>query len=765
MFLTFVNAQSTNTLRGKLVSKSVQTEIVNAEITIKGTDKEFKTKSDSNGKFRFDNLAPGRYNLQFAAEGFLPVSINNIQQTSGKETVLNIEMEEDILAFNTVKISVSKGTKPNNDLALNSARGFSVEETQRYAGAINDPSRMASSFPGVNTPSDGNNFISVRGNSPNALLWRMEGIDIPNPNHFSNTGAQGGGISILSAQLLSNSDFITGAFPAEYGNALGGVFDLKLRKGNSEKHERTIQLGFLGLEVAAEGPISKKRESSYLINYRNSTLSILSKFGFDLGPSTINFSDLSYHFNYSFNKKVSMSLFGFTGWSNQTLFAPKDTAKREFRYQDHDFIYGSNTSIVGHKTNIKLNKNNNLSWVNSYTRAFDFESDWNMENIAQKFWGFKVRNYTNKISSYLMLNSRINKAISVRSGINSNYLNLNYTIASSDSTRTLKDLVKTKGDGLQIGAYSSMKIKLNTKWTAIAGLHSHYFSLAKQITAEPRLAVQYALSKKTGLSASFGMHSQVQPLIVYYAKDAFGNYPNNAIKMSKASHFIVGMKHAINKDWNFGLETYYQSLNKIPVSQKTGSTLSLVNSLQGYVTEPLINKGIGKNYGIEATLEKVFKRSTYMLAAVSIYNSEYQALDKVWRKTAFNGGRNVSLTFGKEFKYNNRKKSILGLNAKLLWLGGIREMPVLIDQSTLEQRTVFDESRAFEVQLPDYFRADIRISYRMNGKKTASIIALDVQNASNRKNIGGTYYDVDKKSIVRYNQMPLLPLLSYKLEF
>ena len=181
--------------------------------------------------------------------------MDNVEVISGKEKVITHALEPIIKAQQEVVVTAdSKRNKALNDFSAVSARAFTVEETQKYAAAVNDPLRMATGFPGVVAANDGNNDIVIRGNSPAGLLWRMEGIEIPNPNHFSSVNSSGGGISILSAQLLANSDFVTGAFAAEYGNALSGVFDLKLRKGNNELKEYTVQAGLLGLNLAAEGP-------------------------------------------------------------------------------------------------------------------------------------------------------------------------------------------------------------------------------------------------------------------------------------------------------------------------------------------------------------------------------------------------------------------------------------------------------------------------------------------------------------------------------
>ena len=172
--------------------------------------------------------------------------------------------------------------RAQNDLALVSARGFSVEETQRYAGSFDDPGRMAQSYAGVAAGDDGSNELVVRGNSPRGVLWKMEGMEIPNPNHFSEQGSGGGAISMLKGGMMANSDFYTGAFPAEYGNAASGVFDINLRKGNNQKREYAAQIGLLGVEGAMEGPFKAGYEGSYLVNYRYSTLDMLRAIGIDV---------------------------------------------------------------------------------------------------------------------------------------------------------------------------------------------------------------------------------------------------------------------------------------------------------------------------------------------------------------------------------------------------------------------------------------------------------------------------------------------------
>ena len=330
----------TQTVRGQVVDKVAQTSLPGATIIVMGSNPLIGSTTDFDGNFKLTHIPVGNISLQVSFIGYKEIVLPNIVVNSGKEVVLSIPLEEDITQMDEIVITpdVDKN-KPLNEMAVVSARTFSVEETRKFAAAVNDPARMVTSYAGVVTTDDGNNAISIRGNSPYGLLWRMEGIDIPNPNHFSNVGTSGGGISILSSQLLTNSDFLTGAFPAEYGNALAGVFDLNLRRGNNEKREYTVQGSFLGTDLAVEGPFSKGYRGSYLVNYRYSTLSILSNLGVNIGDAVTNFQDLSYHFYLPTNKLGTFSLFGFGGLSDQKQDAEKDSTKWEEEYYRYNSRY------------------------------------------------------------------------------------------------------------------------------------------------------------------------------------------------------------------------------------------------------------------------------------------------------------------------------------------------------------------------------------------------------------------------------------------
>ncbi|MDG2154146.1 MAG: carboxypeptidase-like regulatory domain-containing protein [Crocinitomicaceae bacterium] len=279
----------TQTVRGSVFDSESQFPLtgVKIEIILEGEEvSTFRIATDFNGDFLFEKVPVGKHTLIGSFAMYMKQD-KTIEVSSGKELVVNLPLIELISEQEEVVVRARKQGMVINELALISAQQFSVEETNRYPGSRMDPARMASNFAGVQGSDDSRNDIVIRGNSPLGVVWRVEGVDIPNPSHFAISGSSGGPVSILNNKLLSNSDFFMSAFPAEYGNSTSGVFDLKLRNGNNNRHEFTGQFGFLGTEFVAEGPLSKKGKSSYLIMGRYSTLSLFQKVGIQIGTDAV----------------------------------------------------------------------------------------------------------------------------------------------------------------------------------------------------------------------------------------------------------------------------------------------------------------------------------------------------------------------------------------------------------------------------------------------------------------------------------------------
>ncbi|WP_111672766.1 TonB-dependent receptor [Algoriphagus litoralis] len=763
-----VSAQSlTQTLRGKVVDQISRTPLPGATVMILNVDPLIGAIADQDGDFKLTAVPIGSYTLRVSFVGYEDLILPAIQVNSGKEVVLTVTLEESIDQMNEVVVLATEKERTVNDMVTVSGRTFSVEETRKFAAAVNDPGRMAASFSGVVGTDDGNNNISIRGNSPNGLLWKMEGIDIPNPNHFVNPGSSGGGISILSSQLLANSDFITGAFPAEYGNALSGVFDLSLRRGNNENREFTFQAGFLGTDLAAEGPIAKNYKGSYLINYRYSTLAFLSKLGIPLGDFATDFQDLSLNFYLPAGKKHSFSIFGFGGLSDQAKEAEKDSLQWTEDFDRYSSSYFSNTGALGLKHAYMINESNFLqNTILASGHTIGDQTDRLDENYQNQAW--YTENFGNsKITVSSVLNSKLSPRSNLRTGVyfNQLYYNLQENGFNQDQDR-IETYINSKGNTQSIQAFSQLNLKATERLSFNFGLHYLHLLLNSTNSIEPRFSASYQLDEKQRISFGYGLHSQIQPLGTYFAEmEENGQVikPNENLGLSKSHHLVIGYDRQLNPFLRMKIEGYYQYLYAIPVKPGSDQTYSIINQQWSYITDPLINEGYGKNYGAEFTLEQFTHNNFYFLFSASLYNSLYKTQENIWRNTRYNGNANLSLTAGKE--YNLKKNRVLGMNFRSIYGGGLRTTPVNLNESINQGETMYEETMAFENQNPAYFRTDIRISLKWNRPNSTSTLALDIQNLSNRKNIFGSYFEPMSGEIITAYQTPLIPLLSYRIEF
>jgi hypothetical protein len=762
------------TVRGTVVDKISQTPIPGAVIQLLNAAPPVATTTDEHGKFKLGNVPVGKQGLKISYLGYKENTMQNLTVNSGKELVLTVSLEEDITQMTEVVVSTKmEKNKALNEMSAVSTRAFSVEETQKFAAAVNDPARMATSFAGVIQTSDGNNNISIRGNSPNGLLWRMEGVEIPNPNHFSNVGTSGGGISILSAQLMTNSDFSTGAFAAEYGNALSGVFDLKLRKGNNEKREYTLQAGILGLDVSTEGPFRKGKDGSYVINYRYSTLDILSKIGVPIfGDASTTYQDLTFNLSMPTKKAGVFGLFGFGGLSSQTLKAKKDSMKwktDDLTQMNEKFL--ANTGAVG-LTHTLLFKNQSYlktALVLSGTQNGFVEGKLNKDYVnEQQYQQTFDQNKATLSSTYT---KKINARSSLRTGFIFNLLSYNLNMKDKpDSSIDLVEKIDVKGSTQSAQAFIQWNQKLTQKLTGNIGLHYYQLLLNNSNSLEPRASLKYDVSVKHSLSLGYGLHSQLQPIGVYFARETFSdgsyNQPNKNLGLSKAHHVVAGYDWNINSFSHIKTEVYYQHLFNIPVSLDKTNTYSMLNITDGYDIEKLGNTGKGKNYGVELTYERFLYKNLYYLLSASVYDSKYQASNGNWYNTRFNTNYAGSFTIGKEWTLSEKRKNrVIGVNLKTILVGGRRFSTIDMDASIAAGETKYVDDKVFNEKDPDYFRLDTRISLKRNYRRVTTTLALDIQNTTNRANIGGRYFDSKTQSIKYWYQASLIPILSYRVEF
>lgn len=783
LFTTTFSQSLTQTLKGQITDQQSGSPIIGATAQVAGISPPLGAITDVNGYYKIEKVPIGRQSLQVSYLGYEPAFLSEILVGSGKEVVINIKLVESLQQLDEVVITAQSQEKgqPINELSTISTISLSVEETSRFAATFDDPARAALTYAGVQTGGDDLlNEIVIRGNSPKGILWRLEGVEIPNPNHFTSIGSSAGGISMLSSNVLANSDFFTGAFPAQYGNATSGIFDLNLRKGNFDKHEHAFQAGLLGIAAASEGPISKNSRASYLVNYRYSTLGLLTKLGLDIlgEQEDIDFQDLSFKVHVPTKKIGSFSIWGLGG-NNSYEYKPNLAIVEEDYELDTE---SQNTGVMGvtnvlyvsddsfFETIISASSSSIKTQYDSVTRSTTNSDEFNITNVElADFEETQIR-----FSTYY--NHKLSASHTIRIGAIASRLgfDLKNQFYQQSENRYLTTLDKNDHTFFYQG-FGNWQFRTSENLTLNSGIHVSHFALSGDTYIEPRLG--FKLNTSAGIfSGGAGLHSRMETVALYTAREEQedGSYiqQNRDLGFTKAAHFALGFEKMLSDDLRFKSEVYYQYLYDVPVwpndttSDAYLLTFSALNSFDGYTTDKLANDGTGRNYGLELTLEKFLTKGFYLLSTASLYKSLYKGSDGVERSTQFDGGYIFNVLGGKEIKVGSQGKNTIGLNGKLIFAGGKRQPPIDVAASrAMDEGTSFRFDQNYESKLDGYFRMDIGITFRNNREKMSSVLAINIQNVSQRENEFFRYYSHESNSVVSEAQLSFFPNLSYRIEF
>lgn len=770
-------AALTQDIRGRIVDAETGSPLPFATISIQTVEPIIGATSDEDGLFRIENVPIGRHNIRASFVGYETQIIPEILVTTGKEIVLDIKLKEKVSKVNEVQIKAfTKKDKPLNNMSTASARTFSVEEARRYGGGFDDPSRLATAFAGITTENSRDNTIIIRGNSPKGLLWRLEGVDIPNPNHFANLGSYGGGgISALSALVLGNSDFFTGAFPAEYGNAMSGVFDIKLRNGNNEKHEHAIQLGTTGIDVSSEGPITKNAGASYLFNYRYSTLTLMKEvFPEEIKDFIPTYQDLCFKINVPTKKAGVFSMWGLGSSDFMAGPAVYDSTKWQITMDRIDNSTKLSMGAAGLNHRYILTKK---SWLNTTFSVSGnkmgyidkvLDNDLNLQNQSN----INVTEFKYSLTS--VYNHKFSAKHSNRSGfiVDDMHYNINVQYAPFIGA-PLASVSQEKGNSYVIQAFSQSRISPSDQLTMNAGLHAQHFTLNSETVLEPRLGITYNLRSTQSIGFAYGKHSRLEPLPMYFVKMKTENQtgenttiqPNLDLKVSKAHHWVLSYDQSITSNLRLKLEPYYQFLYDVPVIPDSSySVLNLETEWYSF-NQKLVNDGTGRNYGVDLTVERFLNDGYYYLFTASVYDSKYKGGDGIEYNTRFNTGYAFNFLYGKEWILGEQKNKILGVNLKLHYRGGKRFTPINQEQSAIIQNVVYDYSRMYESKEPPKFYTNATVNYRINKKRCAYIWTAQMVNLFLVKENYGYFYNYKTKRVEPWNLVVPTPILAFKIEF
>ncbi|UKN00526.1 carboxypeptidase-like regulatory domain-containing protein [Paracrocinitomix mangrovi] len=798
--LLFISAQLmwgqdlTQNIRGTVVDSESKFPLVGTKVKVTDVEPVLGGICDENGNFAITNVPIGKHTLEISSIGYMTKSITVIVN-SGKESIVNILLEESSIVGEEVVVEGRKKGEVINEMATVSATSFSVEETNRYAGSRGDPARMMSNYAGAQGTDDSRNDLVIRGNSPLGIIYRIEGVSIPNPNHFAIAGSTGGPVSILNNKFLDNSDFFMSAFPAEYGNSTAGIFDLRLRNGNNKLHEFSGQFGFLGTEALFEGPFSKKSNASYLVMGRYSTLGLFDKIGLKYGTDAVPlYGDGAFKLNFPLKKGSNLSVWGVGGTSNISILISDQTepAQDAFGEQDRDQLFGTAMAIGGVTYKNPINKNTFLKTTISYSwqqqttrhlyilRTLDSATNqWNY--LADPFDMMGYKYVTNTGSAYLSMNHKLGKKHVLKYGFNldmylvNNVDSIRYDISDSTSNFYYRWDYQSPNPDFLGQLFVMWKYKINNRLTLNTGLHSQYFTMSNSISPiEPRLGLKIAVNENNTIALGAGMHSQHQPLYIYsFHKNIGGNkvYHNMDLGFTRSIHTVISYSTRIKKSMSFKTEAYYQYLYDVPVTVAP-SSFSILNQGSGFARffpDSLANTGTGYNYGIEFTLQKFFDNDFFFMTTLSLYDSKYVGSDGITRNTDFNGNYIANGLMGKEFKFGENDKHLIALGMKVTYAGGKRYGYVNQVMTDSLKEIVWLDSAYNERRFDPYFRLDLKVNYTLNTKKVTHEFGLDLVNVTFHKNILGlTYTPNDDPAQPPYTeryQLGFLPIFYYKIDF
>jgi hypothetical protein len=768
----------TQTVRGRIVDTQSEFPLTGVNVVVLNSNPLIGTATDLEGYFRLADVPVGRQTLQMSFIGYGERTIPNVMVTTGKEVILNLSLEENVFMTDEVVVTAdAEKVATNNELTTVSARSFNLEETGRYAGSLNDPARMAANFAGVASNNDDRNDIVIRGNSPGGVLWRLDGINIPNPSHFGALGASGGPVSMLNYNVLDKSDFLTGAFPAEYGNATAGVFDLQLRNGNSEKREHLAQVGFNGFELGTEGPFSKNSRASYIVNYRYSTFGLLSNLGIDGGTGSAipQYQDLTFKVNVPTEKAGRFTLFGIGGTSSIEFLGSEENVEELdgnlFSDENQNLYPEFSTGVLGlsHLYYFNPTTHYKLSLAASrQTDRFQIDSvDTQNRSVIIPSQDGNIEN--NKFSAHLMVNKKFSARNTVSVGTILDLYDFdvqNRRLVPGDE----QVLRNSEGQSLLTQVYAQWQHRFNDRLTLNTGLNYQHFEVSDSRSLQPRAGLSYELNDRQTIGLGYGYHSQIQPVEVYFTQselpDGTTVLSNKNLDFVNSQHLVLSYDHSLSQSLRMKVEAYYQGITGAAV-EITPSSFSMLNAGADFGVPDedfLVNEGTGRNLGVELTLERFFSKGYYFLLTTSLFDAQYEGSDGIERSTAFDGGYVVNLLGGREFKIG-RKNNTLNIDLKFTASGGNRITPINFERSAELGYEVRQNDRAFSEAIDDYLRADLKISYRINAKRATYEFGVDFRNVTNNKNEFSRTYNARTNTIQTQNQIGFNPIPQFRVTF
>lgn len=757
---------TTQIIRGHVSDIASSEPMIGVSIVIEGVENK-GTTTDENGDFVIEQVPVGRHDIHASFIGYEPLLLKEQLLSSGKELVLNLRMHESLTELTevVVKPRINK-QQPLNEMAQVGARMFSVEEANRYAGGMADPARTASMFAGVATGGS-TNGISIHGNSPQMLQWRIEGIEVNNPNHFADISSAGGGVfTALNGTMLANSDFLTGAMPAEYGNALSGAFDMQMRVGNNSKYEHAFQLGTLGIDFASEGPLGKGSKASYLFNYRYSFLEIAKQLhAINMEKETLDYQDLSFRLNFPTRHAGNFSVWFTSLFDNYKNEVP-DVSDWETLWDMND-SHSIQRSYAGGLTHTYRfhaggSLRSSVAITGNYTKLDQGDYDEKMTYMPD----MKGRNNSWNVIIDLVHQHKFSPRYTMQHGFNHVHLSFDsWFDYVSVIGGQLSRIYQSDGYTGLTRFFTNHKLAISNRLTAVAGANIMWFTLNDQWLIEPRMSLQYKTSVSSTLSVAYALNSRKEALDTYFVnKD--GKEVNKNLGLTRSHYLSASFTQRLGENALLKIEPYWQYLFDVPV--EAGSTYSVINERFFLQKRALTNVGSGRNYGIDFTLERYLKDGLYGMLTATVFKSEYKDAQGDWHSTRHDRTFILNILGGKEWMVSHSHKNVFGINGRVTLMGGDRYTPMpdgysFEDMKSDPNKSVpQDGNNPYTKQLgvnPGYA---FSLKYTVNSQHSAHHIILEFLQM---RSFQGQTFDLHNHEIVNKYTNLQFPNIAYRIEF
>lgn len=781
-----VNIQA-QTVRGTVTDAISGEKLIGA--TVKVVETGTGSVVDLDGNFRIDIPKSGRYTLESSYVGYEPTVIKEVLVAGVKEVVIDIQLREN----NTELTEVVVRPRVNKEATVNPAvlTGgvmLSMEEASRFAGGYNDPARLVMSFAGISGEADGSG-LSIHGNAPERMQYRIEGVEVFTPNHFNDTWNAGYGlVSALNSNVIGNSDFFTSTFNANYNNALSGVFDVKMRTGNNAKYENILQIGTVSEELTLEGPISRKSNSSYIVNYRYGFTTLVDKLNLiDADGAHVGFQDFSAKLMFPTKRAGTFSLFGLgfydTTWDERIKLEDTHSA---YDASDNDAKLVQLLAGVSHKIHL------NNKWTWRTTAAYNIQHlkndtyyyglERSAEGIVNQPLAYEEpeKKYLFSIQKVnedrLLFNTELSKQVTdrwlIQLGGEYSHRFFNLVYKSVDQlyapVSTMYEYTNMKDDTGLANVFCQNLVRVSDYFSLSVGIAGNYFLLSKDISVEPRVSLKWEPNEKNSFSMGYGLHSMIEKLDAYFYRNADGNLANKDLGLTKAHHLHATYVHKLNSNLTLRMNAYYEYGFDTPVGID-GSTYCVTNRYFFYTDEPLVNKGNTRNYGGDITLEHYMNRGFFGQTNFSLYKSQYRGVDKVWRNQLYDRGYMFKILGGKEWMIG---KNVLNVSVKYSIQGGLRYTPIDVEQmraniaaGIIDDNPIYKDNEAFSQRFDPSGIVDLTISYKINRRHVSHTFAFEGLNILQTETPLYQRFDLGTLDVRTDKSGLSLPNIFYRLDF